>query len=78
MQQADDPVLHLTRIHPHHALHAVVAPAGAVEHRDGGEGNVTAGQLLQLADEIHDVPPGGQHHRALHGLLQPLQRGGAG
>ena len=78
MQQAGDPVLNLVRIHPHHALHAVVAPAGPVEHRDGGERDVAAGQLLQLLDEIHDVPARRDHHRALHRRLQPLQRGGAG
>ena len=66
------------RVHPHHTLRAVVTPAGAVEHRDGGEGDVTAGQLLHLLDEIHDVPAGGDHHRALNGGLQPLERGGAG
>jgi hypothetical protein len=58
LQQPADPVLYLMRVDPHHAVHSVVAPAGLVDHRDGGERDPAAGQLLQLIHEIHDVPTG--------------------
>ena len=69
VQQAGHPLLHLARVHPHHALHAVVAPAGFLEDRDGGERHAARGQFLQLLDEIHDVPTVGQHHGTLDGAL---------
>ena len=78
LQQAGDPLVHLVGIHPHHALHAVVAPAVLLEHRDGGERDVARRQLLQLLGELHDVPTVGQHDRTLHRLLQPVQGGRAG
>ena len=74
LQQARDEVLDLRGVDPHDALHAVVAPAVLLQDGNGGEGDVAAGQLLHLGDEVHDVPAVGQHHRALHGVLQPVER----